>query len=386
MRLLVLGAGLMARGVIFDLLRNGDVEQIVIADRSTDALVSLRALFADDRCEWLELDAQDESQVRAVLQRVDGVVSAAHYGLNEQLTRLAIECGCHMVDLGGNNTVVDAQLAMDAAARDAGVSIVPDCGLAPGMASLLVAWGARHLPWATSAHIRVGGLPEHPQEPFRYERLFSIQGLINEYVEVPVALRAGEMVELEPLGDLEHIELPAPIGQLEAFNTSGGVSTLPRTFADRFQDIDYKTLRYPGHAHAMQWLFALGMFSWDTVDLDGDQVSPRALLSRQLAEHVPVCERDMTVVVVRFNGVKDGERCEHELRIIDRFDEASGLTAMMRTTAFPAAIVAQMQCAGEITQLGVVPQELAVDCDRFFDALEARGVCVEGRVAANQVA
>jgi lysine 6-dehydrogenase len=379
MKILVLGAGLMARGIVHDLLRNPQVDEIVVADAQQAALAALQDRNSDPRLTWCKVDAADTDRMRELLTSVDGLVSAAHYGLNVHLTELAIETGTHMVDLGGNNNVVAQQLSCDAQARAAGVSIVPDCGLAPGMASLLVAWGARHLPWATSAHIRVGGLPERPVEPLRYERLFNVQGLINEYVEVPVVLRDGRMVEVEPLGDLEHVELPEPIGVLEAFNTSGGVSTLPSTFAGRFHNIDYKTLRYPGHAHAMRWLMQLGLFDWNTVAIDGQDVSPRALLSHLIEEHVPKCERDITVVVVRFEGVDKGEHRTHQLELIDSYDAATSLTAMMRTTAFPAAIVAQMQCAGEITRFGVVPQELAVNPDRFLDELALRGVDVRGR-------
>jgi lysine 6-dehydrogenase len=375
MRILILGAGLMARGLLFDLTRQEGVAAISVADRSDQAIAALRELYDDERITWHTTDLTNDSAVSELMTHADGVICAAHYGLNLRLTELAIQNRCHLVDLGGNNTVVEAQLALDPQAQEAGVSIIPDCGLAPGMASLLVAWGARHLEWATSAHIRVGGLPQNVEEPFRYGRLFNVQGLINEYVEVPVALKDGQLVELEPLADLEQLVLPDPLGELEAFNTSGGVSTLPGSYADRFQDIDYKTIRYPGHAHAMRWLYGLGLMDWDPVELDGQQVSPRALLSRQIVEHVPACERDITVVVVRFEGAGQS----HELQIIDRYDEESSLTAMMRTTSFPASIVSQMQCSGQINQLGARPQEQVVDCDQFMDELERRGIPLTGR-------
>lgn len=375
MNILILGAGLMARGLLFDLTTQDGVDSIHVADRSADAIALLKDRFTDQRIHWHIIELTDDVAVGALMEQVDGVICAAHYGLNLRLTELAIQNRCHLVDLGGNNTVVEAQLALDAQAQEAGVSIIPDCGLAPGMASLLVAWGARHLDWATSAHIRVGGLPQSVDEPFRYGRLFNVQGLINEYVETPVALKDGTLIELEPLGDVEHVRFPEPLGELEAFNTSGGVSTLPQSFSDRFSDIDYKTLRYPGHAHAMRWIHGLGMMEWEPVDLDGQSVSPRGLLSRQIEHHVPLCERDLTVVSVRF----DGRGQSHELQIIDQYDEASELTAMMRTTSFPASIVSQMQCSGQIVAFGARPQEQVVDGDVFIDELERRGIPLTGR-------
>lgn len=370
----------MARGLVYDLLRNEDVTSVRVIDRDDAALARLAECFDNARVTFQQVDAQSDDVVPLFAEH-DGAIGAAHYGLNLRMTQLAIEHGCNYVDLGGNNDVVSAQLALTEQARAAGVSVVPDGGLAPGMASLLVAWGVRHLPWADAAHIRVGGLPLHPAQPLSYERLFSVHGLINEYVEVPVALRDGQIVKLQPLGDIERVVLPDPVGELEAFNTSGGVSTLPHTFADRLRTIDYKTLRYPGHALAMRWMYELGLMSWDDIDVttqDGSvqSVSPRALLSQQIERRVPLCDRDRTIVQVRFESADRTQ--SHELLVVDEFDEQSRLTAMMRTTAFPAAIIAWMQCSGQV-QPGVTPQELAVDCDVFLDELERRGVAIAGR-------
>lgn len=378
MKLLVLGAGLMGRGAVFDLLRNPRLESLVVADASAEALDAMRARFADPRLETARFAAGDEARLAELMKPADGVFCAVHYGFNLAFTRAAIATRTHLVDLGGNNDVVAAQRALDAEAQRAGVIVVPDCGLAPGMVSVLTAWGLERFPWADTVKIRVGGLPLEPKPPLSYERLFSVEGLINEYVEPPLLLRDGEVVTGEPLGDHEHVEFDAPLGTLEAFNTSGGVSTLIETFRGRVRNLDYKTLRYPGHAAAMQWLLHLDLFSSQPVEIDGQPVVPRRLVANRILAKVPLGERDRTVVRVEFRGADARGTRVHRLDIVDEYDAAHGLTSMMRTTAFPAAIILQMACDGRITRRGVVPQELAVPPGPFVDELGGRKIQIKG--------
>lgn len=378
MKLVILGAGLMARGAAFDFLRNGRLTSLVVADSSPEALDAFRIRFPDPRLRTVRLDAKDPSAVRDLLSDVDGVFCAVHYGFNVEFAKAAIATKTHMVDLGGNNDVVAAELAMNKEAGAAGVTIVPDCGLAPGMVSVLTAWGLNRFAWADSVKIRVGGLPADPKHPFEYERLFSVEGLINEYVEIPVSLVDGKSVPGEPLGDVEDVDFDAPVGRLEAFNTSGGTSTLPQTYAKRVKNLNYKTLRYPGHAKAMQWLLHLDLFSSEPITIDDQKIVPRHLTANRIAAKVPLGLHDLTVVRVQFEGMENGQKRIHQIDIVDEYDRANDLTSMMRTTAFPAAIILQMACDGRIAKHGVVPQEIAVDPDQFVAELKSRGIPVKG--------
>ena len=378
MRILLLGAGLMARGAAFDYLRNPAVSSLVVADQSPSALDSFGSRFPDPRVQLVTCDATDLARITSLMKDADGVFCAIHYGFNLGFAEAAIATRTNMVDLGGNNDVVAAQRALSNRAQQAGISIIPDCGLAPGMVSILTAWGLRRFEWADTVRVRVGGLPLMPNEPFRYERLFSVEGLINEYVEPPVLLRDGKAVTGRPLGDVETVEFRSPVGTLEAFNTSGGTSTMPETFRSRLRNLDYKTLRYPGHAAAMQWLLHLGLFSSEAVKIDGREIVPRHLIADRILAAVPMCQRDRSVVRVEFAGMDKGAPRSHRLEIIDEYDSASGLTSMMRMTAFPAAIISQMQCDGRIRIRGVTPQEIAVDADEFVRELVSRGVKIEG--------
>src|SRR5436853_3617670 len=163
------------------------------------------------------------------------------YFYNLGLCRAAIDSKCHFADLGGNNTVVRQEYALDKAASKKGVAIAPDCGLSPGMASILAGELMRRVGGKADAlKIYVGGLPEKPRPPFYYQLVFSVEGLINEYVEPAKVLRQGKIKEIEPLTEPEEVFIPGFEG-LIGFHTSGGTSTLPDTFKGKVGECFEKT-------------------------------------------------------------------------------------------------------------------------------------------------
>jgi len=290
------------------------------------------------------------------------------------LAQAAIEARANFCDLGGNNQVVDAELALDTEARSAGIRIIPDCGLAPGMVSVLAAHGARRFQHLKAMHIRVGGLPQKPRPPLNYQIVFSIDGLINEYIEPARILRGGRIFEVESMTEVETVEFPPPYGRLEAFHTSGGTSTLPESFRGKVETLDYKTIRYPGHCQQFKLLLDLGLAGSNPVRIDDAEVIPRNVLRELLAQKVPSDGPDVVLVRVEFSGICDGRQTTLVYDIIDCYDAETGLSAMMRTTAFPASIVAQMMASGDIPNPGAVPQERCVPTDKFIAALAKRNI------------
>jgi lysine 6-dehydrogenase len=286
---------------------------------------------------------------------------------------------------------VDAELALDDEARAAGINIIPDCGLAPGMVSVLAAHGAARFSRLDGLHIRVGGLPQNPKPPLDYQIVFSVEGLINEYVERARVIRDGRLLEVESMTELEALDFPEPFGRMEAFQTSGGTSTLPETFLGRVSELDYKTIRYPGHCERFRLLIDLGLCGGDAVEVEGASVPPRRLLGELLYRHLPADEPDVVLVRLEFVGRLDesdkdaaGRRLDEphgraRLRydIIDRFDARAGLSAMQRTTAFPASVVAQMMARGLSTRKGAVPQERCIPPARFVEELAARDIRID---------
>jgi lysine 6-dehydrogenase len=374
MKYAVLGAGLMGKAVAYDLLQQDDTREVILTDNSKNKLAETSWLLGSDKLKTELVDAKNSDQIEFILDKVDAAVAAIHYGFNTEFTRLAIATKIHLCDLGGNNDIVDEQMKMHDQAKQAGVSIIPDCGLAPGMISVLIKWGLDKFDWIDTVKARVGGLPQKPTGTLKYGRLFSVEGLINEYIEPVRVLRDGKLVEIEPLSEIEELEFPQPYGKLEAFSTSGGLSTLVDTYGDRLKNLDYKTIRYPGHGQAIRAMYELGLFSSQPqVTADG-KIRPRALAARLFEENIPLCDNDVTLVRIIF----EGKGKSHSLTIIDNSMAKPPLTAMMRTTAFPAAIISQMQARGIIDKHGVLPQEKCVPTDLFIAELKKRNIMVEG--------
>jgi lysine 6-dehydrogenase len=320
----------------------------------------------------------DADLLDPLLDDADVVVSAVNYWFNDRLTAQAIAHGAHFLDLGGNNEVVARQLARDEEARAAGVSVVPDTGLAPGLAGILGWHLATGLERCEAVRLRVGGLPARPRPPLNYQIVFSVQGLINEYIEDCVVIRDGELGTVPGLSELETIVFPAPFGELEAFQTSGGTSTLPQSLHGKVDQLDYKTIRYRGHAEQIRLLHALGLTSSEPVRVGEVELAPRALLAHCLEATLPHEGDDVVLLLAEAEGVDAGGRARRRsIRIIDRNDPATGLSAMMRMTGFPAAIIARLLASGEVASPGARPQETIIPADRMLAELERRGVRVE---------
>lgn len=362
MKFAVLGSGLMGKAIAYDLLEQEDVRAVVIVDQSKENLVEAKKLINDPKLETKELNIEDEAELEVLLKDVDAAISAIHFKYNEYLTKVAIKTKTHLCDLGGSNTMVDKQLKYDSDARNAGISIIPDCGLAPGLVSVLVKWGIEKFDWTDTVKIRVGGLPQTPKGGLKYEKLFSIDGLINEYIEPSRILKGGKILQVEPMSQLEEITFPGVNHKLEAFMTSGGVSTLVSTFQKKLKNLDYKTIRYAGHCDVMKTLFELGFFEGSAKDFS------KVLFDLNL----PVCKEDMTLVQIIF----EGEPNKRTIKILDKASHP--FTSMMRMTAFPAAITAHMQATGKIVDLGVKTQELCIPVEDFISELVKRKIDITG--------
>jgi lysine 6-dehydrogenase len=376
MKMLVLGAGRMGFGAVHDLVKQDDVEAVTIADMSAGRVADVVTRTASPKLSGSTIDCSDRDAVVDLMRGHAAAISCVNYWLNESLAKCAIEAGTNFCDLGGNNTAVDAELALDDAARAAGVNVIPDCGLAPGMVAVLVAHAAARFETLDEIHIRVGGLPLDPKPPLDYQLVFSVEGLINEYIEPARVVRGGRIVEVESMTELEELEFPAPFGMMEAFQTSGGTSTLPETFLGKVKELDYKTIRYPGHCAKFKTMIDLGLCSSDAIEVDNAPVKPRRLLGDLLVRNLPHDGPDAVLVRVEVKGRMSSDIKTLRYDIVDRFDEETGLSAMMRTTAFPASIVALMMARGQTTSKGALPQERCIPPDLFMRELAARRIDV----------
>lgn len=380
-RYVVLGAGRQGVALAYDLAAHCEAQRVVLADSdpaaARRAVERLRRLLpqADAQFEAATCDVADLSAVTRCMRGAHVVLSAVPYRFNVELTKAAIAAGAHFNDLGGNTGVVREQLAQHAAAASAGVSVVPDCGLAPGLGNLLAAHGIAQFAPPISAHVRCGGLPERPVGPLGYKLLFHFQGLINEYSGFGEFLRDGRRIDVPALTELETIDLPEPLGRCEAAVTSGGTSTCPESFAGRVRDYDYKTIRYPGHFAIVRALFELGCFE-ERIELPGGAIEPKAVLRRLMEARLQFPEvRDVTVLRATVTGREDGAMATRTYELIDHHDERTGFTAMERTTAFPTSLVAYFQARGLI-EPGARPLELCLPLDRYLEELKEHDIRV----------
>ena len=373
MNMAIIGAGLMGQAALHDLAKLEGIDKLAVFDIDLARAQEVSRRFSGGKAEAARLDASDEAQAAAALRGYDAALACTTYQHNEGLTRAAIQAGCHLVDLGGNNDVVRAQLAMSADAEAAGVIVIPDYGLAPGMVSLMVADGVERLDKVTAAKIRVGGLPQSPRLPLNYQIVFSVEGLLNEYWEPCVILEGGRQKTVNPMTALEKLAFDG-IGELEAFYTSGGSSTLPDTYEGQIDFLDYKTIRYPGHCALFKAMLEIGLASRRQVQIDGQAIEPRAVFREVLSRCLSLSDLDLVLVRVIVEGEKAGKSTTLTYEIVDRQASGTSLTAMMRCTAFPAAIIAHLAASGQITARGVKPQEVAVKPSLFFAQLRKRGI------------
>jgi lysine 6-dehydrogenase len=380
----VLGAGRQGTACAYDMIRFGEASSVLLADQSLDlaqaAAARVNQLLDTDRAHAIQLDVTDHAALVAALTGVDAFLSAVPYYFNLDITRAAVEAGASMCDLGGNTDLVREQLKLDAAARAAGISIVPDCGQVPGMGTTLMVYTMSLLDEPEELFMWDGGLPQDPRPPFDYLLTFNIAGLTNEYAESPIFLRDGKPTRVPTMGELEEIEFPAPVGRLEAFTTGGGVSTMPWTFEGKLKTVQNKTVRYPGHLAQLRAYYDLGLWDTDPVQVPGGPVVPRDLFHALFEPMVTFPEdRDLVVIRILARGRKGGQPAEAVLDLIDFYDEDTGFTAMERTTGWDGAIVAGMMARGQ-TPRGAAPVEIAVPPNLFVEELAKRGIQVQTRV------
>ncbi|MSR37059.1 MAG: saccharopine dehydrogenase, partial [Gemmatimonadetes bacterium] len=332
----------------------------------------------DPGLELRALDAGDPVRVREAMGTVDAVLCELPYSFNYQMAELAVDAGVHYCDLGGNTEIVEQQRGLDARAARAGISVIPDCGVAPGMVNILAQGGIDALDRVASVRMFVGGLPQRPKPPLNYQIVYSMQGVLDYYTTPSVVLENGELATKEALSEVEEVCFPEPVERLEAFHTAGGASTMPYRYRGRIPRLEYKTLRYPGHAHIMRAIRDLGLFTEEPHRIAGCEVSPRDFFIEVVSPKLRGDESpDLVALRVEVTGEKGGARKVIRFDLLDRYDEAHGITAMMRTTGYSLAVTTLMQVDGRVKEYGVRTPDEAIPLDSYISERRARGIAIE---------
>ncbi len=335
----------------------------VSADPSPDALSQVEGIEGiETRC----VDCSDQAVVRELAESADIVIGALPSTLGYRAMEATIQTGTPMCDI---SFMTDDFLELDGLAKEHGVTVIADCGVAPGMSNMLSGWGVSKLDRADFLEILVGGIPRERFQPWEYKAGFSPYDVIEEYVRPSRVVENGEIVIKEALSEPELIDFPG-VGTLEAFNTDG-----LRSLADTLDvpNMRERTMRYPGHIALARAFRDTGLFSEEPVEVNGVEVVPRALLAKLLFPKwtFEPMEEDITVMRVVVEGELDGVPTRLRWDLLDRLDPTTGYTSMSRTTGFTCTVVAQMILEGRFDTPGVFAPEMIATREGVLDEILA---------------
>jgi len=377
MKIGVLGSGLMGKEAARDLVASVGVTKVGLADINFERASEIRDQLNSPKLTAYQVNAADEEELADYMREFDVIINALFYSFNEIVAKTAIKVGVNSIDLGGHiGHVTDKVLAMKDDAEKAGVTLIPDLGVAPGMINILSGHGADKLDQAKSIRLFVGGIPVRPEAPLEYNHVFSMEGLFDHYTDPAFIIRNGNKQEVPALSEVEQVHFEK-FGPLEAFHTSGGTSTLSHSYPN-LETLEYKTIRYPGHAEKFKLLVDLNLTREDyTVDVNGQKVNPREVFLKVLDPIVELGEKDDAVLLrVVVSGVKDGEPTSFEYEMTTYKDRENQVTAMARATANTISTVAQMIANGTISKKGVYPPEQIVPGDVYMEEMGKRDVYI----------
>jgi lysine 6-dehydrogenase len=378
MRMLVLGAGLQGCACAYDLLQNPDVTEVRLADLHIGRLPEFLAPYSGPRLLPTPLDVRDHEAVLGAMRGADAVMSAIPYYFNFDMARLAVEAGVHFCDLGGNTEIVFEQKTLDAEAKRKNITVIPDCGLAPGMVNILAEYGIEQLDAVDSVKIFVGGLPQHPEPPLNYMLVYSLEGALDYYTTLSWVLRDGKRTQVPALSEREPVQFPPPLGTLEAFHTAGGLSTMAFRYEGKIPRMEYKTLRYPGHAELMEAVRSMGLLDLEPVEVNGMNVVPRDVFIAALKPKLTKPHgHDLVALRVVVTGTKGGKPASKTFELVDRYDERLEVSAMMRTTGYSLSITGQMQATRQVKAAGVHTPDECIPAVAYIAALRERGIDIK---------
>jgi len=376
MKMLVLGAGLQGSACAYELLQDPEVTEVRLADIRIQELPDFLAPYSGKRLIPTPVDVRDGDAVHALMRECDAAMSALPYYFNYEMAVSAVDAGVHFCDLGGNTEIVFKQKTLHDRARADGVSVIPDCGLAPGMVNIIAELGIKRLDNVAAVRIYVGGLPQKPEPPLNYQIVYSLEGVLDYYTTLSWVLRGGKRTRVKALSERENVPFKG-LGKLEAFHTAGGLSTMAFRYEGKIPTMEYKTLRYPGHAALMEAIRELGLLDLEPVDVKGHPVVPRNAFIATVGPRLTKPNgRDLVALRVTVEGKKRGKRKKLSWELLDRYDEKRDISAMERTTGYSLAITGMMQVRKQVKAVGVLTPDEAVPAEPYIAALAKRGVMI----------
>lgn len=373
----VFGLGLMGEAICYDLLKHDDSCSVVGIELNKTRIDELTDRFQNfnTRIKIFNYALGDnDTEINQLLAGCDVAFGSIDYKFNFKLSEMCIESNTHFLDLGGNPDIVAKQKELHEKADQKEILIVPDCGLAPGMANIIAYDLIQKFDEPDECHIRVGGLPHEPKGILNYQQVFSIRGLTNEYIEDAIVIRKRERTTVPSLTEVETLGFVPPFDRLEAFQTAGGTSSLPEIFVGKINELTYKTIRYEGHVQFFQFLMEYNLLSDHNLVRD-TQYTIREIIEDHLVEYLPEFSPDVVLVRVFASGIIDGEYRTKQLDLIDYYNEKTNFSAMARTTAYPISIIGQLIIKNQLNySSGVYTGEILVPATIFKEELAKREI------------
>jgi lysine 6-dehydrogenase len=353
-KVVVLGAGLVGRTMAIDLAKSYDVTCV---DLGTDALANLQVRSI----KTVKADLADIDNLAAIVSQFDLVIGAlpGHMGFQTALT--VAEIGKNMVDI---SFFPEDPFQLDGLAKKNNVTIVTDCGVAPGMGNIILGYHNQRMK-VDSFECLVGGLPLQREWPYEYKAVFSPIDVIEEYVRPARFVQNGAMVVKEALSDAELVHFDG-VGTLESWN-SDGLRTLIDTMPSIPNMIE-KTLRYPGCIEYLRVLRESGFFSYEPVEINGACVRPIDLTAKLLFPKwkLKPGEEEFTVMQVKIKGSENGEPKSYQYNLLDRTDKSTNTLSMARTTGYACTAVAHLVADGKFSRKGICPPEYLGEKEEHF--------------------
>src|SRR5208283_4660149 len=364
----------MGSAIARDLAESKRVDQVTVCDVDQNRLRELARSQHSAKLSTKVHDIRKENETARLLRKFDVGVGALPHGLSEYAISATIKAGVNFVDLIFGWRF--GQRDIDSSAKRKGITIIPACGLAPGLTNILAMAAAERMRRVDEVHIKVGGIPEKPKPPLNYRIVFSFEAVLEEYLRRARIVKNGRVIDVPALSGLEPISFPPPIGECECFYTDG-LSTLTQTVKG-VEEMDEKTIRWPGHVAQIRTLIECGLLDEKPVNYDGRPIVPRRFIAQTLSEKIKLGkERDLTLLQIDVEGKASGRKLHKRYLMIDHYDIKSRTTSMARTTAYPCSIAAQLVGLGIVAAKGLIPPELAFRHElraRILNYLGKRGV------------
>ena len=375
MQLTVIGAGAIGSAVVAHLCEQEEVSLVQVCEAHARSLETLHERVESPKLRSFQVDARDSTVIDSILEGSACVIGCADPGLNISLARCCADMGIHYCDLGGQDELVTRELALDDQAREASVWILPGCGLAPGLINVLCLLGIEQFETVDAVHLRVGEVPVNPEPPFNFRLTWSADKILNDYTQPVQLIEDGEVRAFDSLSRRETIHFDPPFGEMEAFCTAGGLSTLTRQLKGRVRTLDHKTIRWPGHAEQMRFILGLG-FGEDRIIDVRTHLTYREVLMRRMRERLGGRCEDAVLLRVVIHGQKDGRNQTLVYEMVDHFDARHNMTAIERCTSIPAATVALTLAAGALEGGGAAPPENVLPKETYYKTLIDQGLAI----------